>query len=167
MHSPPQPLAHLEYLGDAVRYADRLLEVAPHCPLLEVLSGAETRLLARYLDAYRAPAGAEVMRRGALGDFTALIIEGRVAIAREGAVGASPVGPGAVLGEMSLIDGAPRLADCVALEPLLIAVLGRDALARMIVEQPGLGAKLMMHLVLMLARRVRALGKSPGALDFV
>ena len=58
------------------------------------------------------------------------------------------VEPGRTLGEMSMIDGEPRFATCVAVEPTLVAVLDRENLARIIVEQPLLGAKLLMELVL-------------------
>jgi CRP-like cAMP-binding protein len=44
----------------------------------------------------------------------------------------------------------------VALEPTLIAVLRRENLARVVVEQPLIGAKIMMELVLMLSQRLRA-----------
>ena len=66
------------------------------------------------------------------------------------------VEPGRTLGEMSMIDGEPRFATCVAAEATLIAVLDRETLARIIVEEPLLGAKLLMELVLMLSQRLRA-----------
>jgi CRP-like cAMP-binding protein len=63
---------------------------------------------------------------------------------------------GRTLGEMSMIDGEARFATCIAVEPVIIAVLDRENLARIIVEQPLLGAKVLMELVLMLAQRLRA-----------
>jgi CRP-like cAMP-binding protein len=57
---------------------------------------------------------------------------------------------------MSMIDGDARFATCLAAEPALIAVLDRESLARIIVEQPLLGAKILMELVLMLSQRLRA-----------
>ena len=59
------------------------------------------------------------------------------------------------LGEMSMIDGEPRFATCVAAERCMIAVLTRESLARIILEQPILGAKILMELVLMLSQRLR------------
>jgi CRP/FNR family transcriptional regulator, cyclic AMP receptor protein len=58
-----------------------------------------------------------------------------------------------------MIDGEARFATCVAVEPVLLAVLDRDSLARIIVEQPMLGAKILMELVLMLSQRLRATGQ--------
>jgi CRP-like cAMP-binding protein len=75
---------------------------------------------------------------------------------------------------MSMIDGEARFATCVAAEPTLIAVLHRESLARIIVEQPLLGAKILMELVLILAQRLRATSQrllgllddqSPGTAD--
>ena len=63
---------------------------------------------------------------------------------------------GRTLGEMSMIDGEARFATCIATSPVLIAVLDRESLARIIVEQPLLGAKILMELVLMLSQRLRA-----------
>ena len=63
--------------------------------------------------------------------------------------------PGKSLGEMSMIDGEPRFATCVASDRCLIAVLTRENLARIILEQPILGAKILMELVLMLSQRLR------------
>jgi len=56
---------------------------------------------------------------------------------------------------MSMIDGEPRFATCVAAEACVIAVLSRENLARIILEQPILGAKILMELVLMLSQRLR------------
>jgi CRP/FNR family transcriptional regulator, cyclic AMP receptor protein len=63
---------------------------------------------------------------------------------------------GRTLGEMSMIDGEARFATCVAAGTAVIAVLDRESLARIIVEQPLLGAKILMELVLMLSQRLRA-----------
>jgi CRP-like cAMP-binding protein len=41
-------------------------------------------------------------------------------------------------------------------EEVLVAVLDRESLARIIVEQPMLGAKILMELILMLSQRLRA-----------
>ena len=65
-----------------------------------------------------------------------------------------------------MIDGEARFATCVALEPTMIAVLDRESLARIIVEQPMLGAKILMELVLILSKRLRATSEQfLGALD--
>jgi CRP-like cAMP-binding protein len=89
-----------------------------------------------------------------------IVIEGRIEVRKRDRFNTPQlialVEPGRSLGEMSMIDGEPRFATCVAAAPTLVAVLSRESLARIIVEQPMLGAKILMELVLMLSQRLRA-----------
>jgi CRP-like cAMP-binding protein len=160
MAEPAQQLAGLEYMGDAMRFAGRIHSLIPKCPLLENFSPGEVRLLAHFMEVYRAQPGVEMIREGEGGDLMMLVIEGRVDVAKRDRWNTpqliAQVEPGRTLGEMSMIDGEPRFATCVAVEPTLVAVLNRENLARIIVEQPLLGAKLLMELVLMLSQRLRA-----------
>ncbi len=160
MADRPQQLSHLEFLGDAIRFSNQIHALIPKCTLLENFSTGEVRLLAHFMDVYRAEPGMEIIREGEGGDFMLLIIEGRVDVNKRDRWNTpqliAQVEAGRALGEMSMIDGEPRFATCVALDPTLIAVLNRESLARIIVEQPLLGAKLLMELVLMLSQRLRA-----------
>jgi CRP-like cAMP-binding protein len=153
-------LAHLEYLGDASRFAAQIHSLIPKSALLENFTPAEVRLLSHFMDVYRAAEGQEVIREGDGGDFMLIVVEGRFQVQKQDRYNTpqriATVEPGRSLGEMSLIDGEPRFATCVALEPTLFAVLGRESLARIIVEQPLIGAKILMELVLMLSQRLRA-----------
>ena len=160
MRDRPKQLAHLEYLGDAAKYAHQIHTLIPKCALLENFSPAEVRLLAHFMDVYRAQAGVEVLAEGEGGDFMFLLLEGRVNVQKRDK-GNTPqllamLDAGKTVGEMSMIDGEPRFATCVAVEPVTVAVLDRESLARIIVEQPMLGAKILMELVLMLSQRLRA-----------
>jgi len=155
-----QQLAHLESLGDATPFAGQMHALIPKCPLLENFSQPEVELLAQFMAMYRAQPGAEIIREGEGGDFMLMLLEGRVEVLKRDRWNSpqllSSVDAGRTLGEMSMIDGEPRFATCVAAEPSLIAVLDRESLARIIVEQPLLGAKILMELVLMLSHRLRA-----------
>ena len=62
---------------------------------------------------------------------------------------------GAVIGEMSMLDGEPRYASCSALSEVEAAVLTRAAVARLINSHPALGAKLLVKLTQQLAQRLR------------
>jgi CRP-like cAMP-binding protein len=155
-----QQLAHLEFLGDATQFAPQMHALIPKCPLLENFSQPEVLLLAQFMVVYRAPPGAEIIREGEGGDFMLMVVEGKVEVHKLDRRNArqliAVVEAGRTLGEMSMIDGEPRFATCVAAESSLIAVLDRESLARIIVEQPLLGAKVLMELVLMLSHRLRA-----------
>lgn len=159
MAERPKQLAHLEYLGDATQYANQIHVLIPRCRLLENFSASEVRTLAHFMDVYRASAGTEVIQEGDGGDFMLLVLEGRVDVLKRDAQNRQQViavaDGGRTLGEMSMLDGEPRFATCVATEATTLAVLDRDRLARIIVEQPLLGSKILMELVLMLSQRLR------------
>jgi CRP-like cAMP-binding protein len=160
MSDRPQQLAHLEHLGDATKFAPQIHALIPKCTLLENFAPAEVRLLAHFMDVYRAEPGVEIIREGDGGDFMLMIVEGKVEVHKRDRWNTPQflalVEAGRTLGEMSMIDGEPRFATCIAVEPALVAVLDRENLARIIVEQPLLGAKILMELVLMLSQRLRA-----------
>jgi CRP-like cAMP-binding protein len=152
-------LAHLEYLGDAALFAGQMHRMISYSPLFENFNMAEIRLMSHFMDVYRIGAGQELIHEGEAGDFMLLIIEGKVEIFKQDRRNMpkliASVDAGKTLGEMSMIDGEPRFATCVAAEPCVIAVLSRESLARIILEQPILGAKILMELVLMLSQRLR------------
>jgi CRP-like cAMP-binding protein len=156
---PPQ-LAHLEYLGDATKFAPQIHALIPKCTLLENFAPAEVRLLAHFMDCYRAEPGVEVIREGDGGDFMLMLVEGQVEVHKRDRWNTpqllAVVDAGRTLGEMSMIDGEARFATCIAVERVLVAVLTRENLARIIVEQPLLGSKILMELVFMLSQRLRA-----------
>ena len=162
MEDRPAQLAHLEFLGDATQFSAQIHALIPRCTLLENFTAAEVRLLAHFMGVYRANPGAEIIREGDAGDFMLMLIDGAVEVLKRDRRDAlqliAQVESGKTLGEMSMIDGEPRFATCVATQSALVAVLTRENLARIIVEQPMLGAKILMELVLMLSQRLRSTG---------
>src|SRR5437764_10687219 len=156
---PPQ-LAHLEFLGDATKFAGQIQALIPKCTLLEHFSLGEVSTLAHFMDMYRAETGMEIIREGDGGDFMLMLVQGKVEVHKRDRWNTpqllATVEAGRTLGEMSMIDGEARCATCIAAEPTLIAVLDRESLARIIAEQPLLGAKILMELVLMLSQRLRS-----------
>ncbi len=152
-------LAHLEYLGDATQFALQMHRMISYSPLFENFNMAEIRLMSHFMHVYRAGAGQEIIHEGEQGDYMMLTLEGNVNVFKQDRWNApkliASVGAGKTLGEMSMIDGEPRFASCVAAEPCVFAVLSRENLARIILEQPILGAKILMELVLMLSQRLR------------
>jgi CRP-like cAMP-binding protein len=158
-HTGHDHLAHLEYLGDATQFAGQMHHMMSYSPLFENFNMAEIRLMSHFMHVYRAAAGQEIIHEGEQGDYMLLMIEGSVEVLKQDRWNTpqliATVDSGKTLGEMSMIDGEPRFATCVAAEPCVFAVLSRENLARIILEQPILGAKILMELVLMLSQRLR------------
>ena len=78
MPERPQQLEHLEYLGDATKFAAQMQALIPKCNLLENFSLPEVRMLAHFMHVYRAEPGIEIINEGDGGDFMMMIVEGRV-----------------------------------------------------------------------------------------
>lgn len=153
-------IPNVESLGNAVPFVDRMKEIIEAIQLFEDFEPGELEGLARYMQCYRAPLGTEIIHEGEDGDFMLLLLNGSVEIVKKDVRGLAQImgsaGPGKTLGEMSLIDGAPRFASCVALETVEVAVLDRDSLSLIIAEEPQIGIKLLMELLMLLNQRLRS-----------
>ena len=153
-------IPNVEFLGDAVPFVARIREIIEVIQLFEDFEPDELEGLARYMRCYRAPLGTEIIREGDEGDFMLLLLDGSVEIVKKDVRGLAQImgtaGPGKTLGEMSLIDGEPRFASCVTLEPTLFAVLDRASLIRVVAEEPHIGVKILMELLMLLNQRLRA-----------
>lgn len=154
------PFTALQALGNAAAQVERIMANLEHIRLFEDFSREEIELLAQFMRCYRADIGVEILREGEPGDCMLLLIEGSVEIIKRGYQGLPQrlaiVGPGRTLGEMSLIDGEPRFATCITLAPTLFAVLDRAALTRLVAEQPKVGVKILMELLMLLNQRLRS-----------
>ena len=152
-------LPHLEALGEATPYAGQMHQLIERSPLFENFNLAEIRLMSHFMQVFGANPGIELVHEGDAGDFMMVIIEGRIEVFKQDRWNAprliAVLEAGETVGEMSMIDGEPRFASCIAAEQCKVAVLTRESLARIILEQPVLGAKILMELVLMLSKRLR------------
>jgi CRP-like cAMP-binding protein len=155
--------ANIEPLGDATGFVDRIYSMLDNIELFEDFERAEIQLLAHFMSVYRVPPATEIIREGDAGDYMLLVIDGEFDIFKNDNDGfrkrIAIVGAGKTLGEMSMIDGEPRFSSCVAATPVIVGLLTRDDLTRIIAEQPMLGAKILMELVLMLSQRLRQTGE--------
>ena len=153
-------LQTLQHVGEAETIVEQIFEMIGHSRFFSDFTREDVEQLAAFMQIYRANTGEMIIREGEVDDYLILIIEGRVEISKADSQGEShpmtSVGPGATLGEMSMIDGEPRFATCVALEPTTFAVLSRDNMVRIIIEEPSLGSKILIKLVTLLSQRLRA-----------
>jgi len=152
-------LSHIEDLGSGNAYADQIFDLVGRSHFFAEFERDDIDLLAGYMRVYSAQSGQAIIREGDEGDFMLLIISGSVDIFKNNAQSErqlmTTVSPGMTLGEMSMIDGEPRFATCIATDTTVFAVLTRDAMANIILEKPSLGSKLLIKLVTMLSQRLR------------
>jgi CRP/FNR family cyclic AMP-dependent transcriptional regulator len=153
-------LKSLSHLGEGRTMAQQIFEMIGHSKFFADFTREDVEQLTAFMQVYRANAGQTIIQEGDVDDYMLLVIEGRVEIAKTDSQGnhrpMTAVGPGATLGEMSMIDGEPRYASCVAVDTTTFSVLSRDSMVKIILEEPGLGSKILIKLVTMLSQRLRA-----------
>ena len=122
----------------------------------------EARTVVSYMKPHRIAEGTTFIREGDTQrtDFMLLVLDGEVTVeaivvSRTAPITHAVLGPGSLIGEMGLIDGAPRSASCIALTDLRCAILTRAGLNRLLDDDPRTAAKLMMAISLRIAERMR------------
>ncbi len=152
-------LAKLERVGAGTVIAGEIFGLVGKSQFFAEFSQEDISNLAGYMDVYSAQPGELIIREGDPGDFMMLIVEGEVDILKKSRRAEqqhmTSAGPGMTLGEMSMIDGEPRFATCMASQPTIFAVLTRDNMAKIILDHPGLGSKILVKMVTMLSMRLR------------
>ena len=93
--------------------------------------------------------------------FMALVLEGEAIVANAltdsgEAVVLGEIGPGAVFGEMGILDGKPRSATVTAVTDMDIAVLDRASLMRLVDDMPVVAVSLLSAVMVRVAERLRA-----------
>jgi CRP-like cAMP-binding protein len=158
-NSSEHGLRHLERVGKGSSVADEIYGLVGKSLFFAEFSREDIAAMAAYMTVYRAAPGETIIRESDGGDYMLLIIEGAVDIFKRGTRDEqqhmTTVGPGMTLGEMSMIDGEPRFATCIATEPTVFSVLHRDDMAKIILDHPSLGSKILVKLVSMLSARLR------------
>jgi CRP-like cAMP-binding protein len=115
------------------------------------LTGDEHDSLLRAGHTRRYPRGARLFHEGEHSDFLVLLLSGRVKIVTSSEDGVESLlsvrGPGDLVGEFAAIDGAPRLATAIALEPLEGVVLSADEFGAFLAVRPRASLELVRALV--------------------
>ncbi len=107
------------------------------------LSKAELSKIRRLMTPISIRAGKEFIVEGTSGREAFIILEGRATVRRGGRVIAS-VGPGDILGEMTVLSGAHRTASVTADTQVEAEVLSRREFSSLLDSQPKLAKKLLV-----------------------
>lgn len=116
---------------------------------IDIFSGltkAELKKIRRLMTPISIKAGKEFIVEGTSGREAFIILEGRATVRRGGRVVAS-VGPGDILGEMTVLTGAHRTASVTADTQVEAEVLSRREFSSLLDSQPKLAKKLLLGVV--------------------
>jgi len=119
-------------------------------PLWSGLTEKELKVIARSFKELKYESGDIIVRKGEAGVGFYLMAEGTVEVRSDGKV-LSKLGPGQFFGEMSVLDGQPRSADVVALEPSRCLAMSSWSFKSIVSEHPKMALKMLQEFV----RRLR------------
>jgi CRP/FNR family cyclic AMP-dependent transcriptional regulator len=131
------------------------LVVLRNVPLFSGLDESELQRLSQVAVRRRAGRNEQVVRAGEDAESLIVLLTGRAKVTNFDEEGREIIlawlGPGEFFGEMGLIDGSPRSASVVAVEPCELLAIGKSEFQRCIQENFQVAQKLMQILV----RRLR------------
>ena len=156
-----RPLAELPALAELA--AGMLARPRP----MVQLTLPEARQVAARMGLASFPPGTTLLREGAesASGHMLLLLEGEVSVDSEAAgapqspLALSVIGPGEIIGEMALLDGAPRAVSCTAISAVQAAGLSRAGLEELMAAEPVVAAKLVVVLAARIADRLRAVSQ--------
>lgn len=123
------------------------------------LDAAAIGRLERFFQFATVPATRDIIRQDEYGNFMLVLLTGSIAIDRVQPWGENMrltvAHPGAILGEMSLLDSGIRFSQCSSLTDCEIAILDADALDEMMTADSLLAAGLIGLLARKLCLRLR------------
>jgi len=106
------------------------------CPLFRGLVPDDLAAVAAAAIEVDFPAERVIARQGEIGTGFFIVVSGRVRVVRDGAVVAH-LGPGEFFGELSILDGGPRVAQVVTDEPTVCLAIPSWDFERVLREEPG------------------------------
>ena len=130
------------------------------------LTPDEARIAVAQMRLVSCPPGTQLFREGerTRSDHMLFLLEGEVSVdtahgATAESTSISVLGPGSMIGEMAMLDGAPRSASCTTVSAVQAAGLSRLGLERLLEQQPRVAAKLLALLAHVTSDRLRALNE--------
>jgi CRP/FNR family cyclic AMP-dependent transcriptional regulator len=119
---------------------DTKADALGRCPFFADLSRGELRELAKVTEDMEVEEGKTLTREGAAGSEFFVIVDGEVAVTKDGSE-VRTMGEGDFFGEISLLEDRPRTATVTAKTPLRFFVLTRQNFRALLSKQPELEEK--------------------------
>jgi CRP-like cAMP-binding protein len=126
------------------------IAILSRLPLFERCTKRELAAIASATVDTEKPAGSIMTRAGRDGGLMFVLVDGEAEVERNSTV-IKRLGPGDVVGELSLIDGRPRSANVRAVTDVRVLEFARDDFRRLADGSP----KFVMNLLRALALRIR------------
>ena len=124
---------------------DRRTELLASCRLFSGVGASDLASVANRAIEVDFPANHVIARQGEIGTGFFLIVSGSVRVIRGGEE-VAVLGPGEFFGELSVLDGQPRVAQVVSLEPTRCLALASWDFEQALLESPSLALSILRGL---------------------
>ncbi len=135
-------------------------------PLFSAVSKTDLEKISELLIERRYPKNAIILEEGLPGDYMYIVREGRVKVTKLSDDGREKIldmkGAGEFVGDMALLDRAPRSASVKTLSPVIVLALSRGDFMGLLRKSPDLALAVIQELT----HRVRTVNDQASALSF-
>lgn len=146
-------------VGSGAGFKAELCDMIAESQLFADFEWREIEALAAYMQCFSTPAGTVVFKEGEPGSYMCLLVKGQVEILKNdhddkpGRI--ALITRGKTIGEMSIIDGEPRSATCVALQDSVLLLLTKENYTRIVRDRPVLAVHILARLAKLMSQRLR------------
>ncbi len=133
-----------------------LIDLVRGLPIFSGLGDGEIRKVAHLFDQRLYRPGEVIFSKGASGDEVFVVMRGSVEIRLdEKGQAVATMTEGKIFGELAFLDGSPRVAWSVAVQPSILLVVHRDAFNDLVAREPHLGMVIVRNIALDLSQKLR------------
>lgn len=138
--------------------ASAIERLLPRLEVFNFLEQEDYPIVEKYMFSYDYEKGSYVFKEGAHGGYMFFIVDGEIDIIKQFDTAKHTIATlstGRSVGEMSLIDGAPRSATARAKTDLKLIVLKREDFNKLNEENPAIANKILMGIAALLSSSLR------------
>ena len=157
--TPSRVVDSFKLVGAGAAFKDEICEMIADSRLFMDLDWKDVDALANYMQCYQVGAGTIVFKEGEPGSYMCLLVKGEVEIFKYDQDGKPhrivQITRGKTVGEMSIVDGEPRSATCIASQESVLLLLTKDSYNRIIHDRPALAVHILTRLAKLMSQRLR------------
>ena len=128
-------------------------------PLFDPFKSEELDILARHMNYSEVMRGEYLFTEGDKGDFMCFVVRGLLEVLKKTAIGdykaLARLGKGSTIGEMSIVDKAPRSASVIARQPTVVIILTKKGFDILTDRYPAVGVTLLKKIMRLLSLNMR------------
>jgi len=154
-HMNPADLLYRELNEHEEKTRDFMLRLS----LFDAFKSEDLDILARHMNYSEVMRGEYLFTEGDRGDFMCFVVHGLLEVLKKAIHGdyraIARLGKGSTIGEMSIIDKAPRSASVIARQPTVVIILTKKGFDILTERYPTVGITLLKKIMRLLSLNMR------------